>query len=165
MHRLAILVLLVSAPLSSPLFAAAIPADLTLNATVPPSCTISLIAVAFGSYDPIGTHATVYLDGAGTVTVACTRGTTPVRIDLGNGDYYLGTRRMSIGSDFLDYGLFTDPGRASSWGAGLGANGGRVIGASANIFPRTYTVYGRIPAGQDVSAGDYVDTVVATANY
>ena len=164
MHRASLVAVLLSLSIF-PVFGASIPADLNLSATVAPACVISTTPVAFGSYDPIGANATAYLDGTGTVSVACTRGTTPVRVDLQNGNNYSGTRRMSSGSDFLAYGLYQDPGRASSWGQGLGANGGRVIGASANIFPRTYTIYGRIPAGQDVSAGDYFDTVVATANY
>jgi spore coat protein U-like protein len=29
----------------------------------------------------------------------------------------------------------------------------------------SYTVYGRIPAGQDAAAGTYLDTIVVTVNY
>ena len=46
-----------------------------------------------------------------------------------------------------------------------GAFGGLTIPAAPSRAARTFTVYGRVPAGQDVVAGPYTDTVVATINF
>jgi spore coat protein U-like protein len=39
------------------------------------------------------------------------------------------------------------------------------LAAAPNKNPRSFAVYGRIPNGQDVAAGNYTDTVVATVNF
>src|SRR4051812_13032770 len=57
--------------------AATASADLTVSATVTTNCTINTGPLAFGNYDPVGTHASRPLDAAGRVTVACTKGTSP----------------------------------------------------------------------------------------
>ncbi|MBI2352427.1 MAG: spore coat protein U domain-containing protein, partial [Deltaproteobacteria bacterium] len=45
---------------------------LAVSVVVENTCAISTSAVNFGSYDPIMTHATSSLDGAGVVTITCT---------------------------------------------------------------------------------------------
>ena len=118
------------------------------------------VPVDFIDYDPLAAGNDD--DGVGTVTVRCTRG-SGLRIDLGNGANFSGTRRMTNGTDFLGYALYTDAGRATAWGSGAGS--GLAIAPAANFAAQNYSVYGRIPAGQDVSVGVYNDTVVATINY
>ena len=70
---------------------------------------------------------------------------------------------MLGGTDLLTYELYTDSGRSTVWGSGAGA--GQTIATAPNKNPRTFTVYGRVPAGQDVGAASYADTVVATINF
>ncbi|MEI6246468.1 MAG: spore coat protein U domain-containing protein, partial [Acidobacteriota bacterium] len=63
----------------------------------------------------------------------------------------------------VHYELFQDSGRSTIWtntGAGLLS-----IVAAPSKASRTYSVYARMAGGQDVPAGTYTDTVVATVNF
>jgi spore coat protein U-like protein len=136
--------------------------DLAVGAAVTAKCTISTSAIAFDPYDPIGTHAATPLDGDGSVTITCTKNKTAT-ISLGAGLNADGTtRNMSDGTNDLVYELYSDAGRLTVWN-----DGGGVFnpGAAPSKAPRSFPVYGRVPANQDVPAGDYEDTVVATVNF
>jgi spore coat protein U-like protein len=134
-----------------------------VSANVSKNCSITTTPVAFGVYDPVVANATAPLDGTGSVVVTCTRG-AGTRIDLNAGANASGSvRRMAGGGDFLTYELYQDTTRTTVWGSGSGA-GQTIIGAPSKA-PRTFTVFGRVPAGQDVVAGAYADTVVATINF
>ncbi len=143
--------------------AATATANLTVSATVTKNCTVSTSALAFGSYDPVVANASADLDGTGGVTVACTRGAT-ASIALGSGSNASGAaRRMGDGSgNFLTYELYSDSGRATAWNSGAGA---LTLTAAPSRAARDFTVYGRIGGNQDVPAGSYGDTVVATVNF
>ncbi len=143
--------------------AATATANLTVNATVTKNCTVSTSALAFGSYDPVVANASANLDGTGGVTVACTRGAT-ASIALGSGSNASGAaRRMGDGTgNFLTYELYSDSGRATAWSNGAGA---LTLNAAPSRAARDFTVYGRIAGNQDVPAGTYGDTVVATVNF
>src|SRR5262245_66157946 len=82
-------------------------ANLTVSANVNNNCTISTAPLAFGTYDPVGTHAAADLDATGTVTIACTRGVAAT-IGLGLGGYASGAiRRMSDGAgNYLVYEMY-----------------------------------------------------------
>jgi len=136
----------------------------TVSANVSKNCSITTTPVAFGVYDPVVANATVPLDGTGSVVVTCTKG-AGTRIDLNDGGNSSGgTRRMAAGGgNFLTYQLYQDTGRTTAWGSGTGA--GRTIAGAPSKAPQSFTVFGRVPAGQDVSAGSYTDTVVATINF
>jgi spore coat protein U-like protein len=138
-------------------------ANLAVSATVTNNCTISTAPLNFGSYDPVVTHAATPLDGTGTVTIACTRGAAAT-IGLGLGLNASGsTRRMSNGTEFLAYELYKENTHADVWG-----NAGAQLlsaGAAPSRAPRNFTVYGQVPANQDVISGNYSDTVVATVNF
>lgn len=135
-----------------------------VSADVSKNCSITTTPVDFGVYDPVVANATAPLDGTGSVVVACTKG-AGTRIDLGLGANSTGsTRRMSAGGgNVLAYELYQDTGRATVWSSGSGA--GQTIAGAPSKAPRTFSVFGRVPAGQDVSAGSYTDTVVATINF
>ena len=139
-------------------------ANLSVTATVTTNCTISTTPVAFGSYDPVVANATADLDAAGSVVVACTKGATAtVGLALGaNGSG--ATRRMKdTGANYLAYELYQDSSRSTVWG-----NSGSALlspGAAPSRVARTFPVYGRIGANQDIPAGSYSDTVVATVNF
>jgi spore coat protein U-like protein len=134
-------------------------ADLPISANVVGNCTITTAGVAFGAYDPVSANASTDLDSTGSVTVTCTRG-AGISIALGLGNNASGAvRRMTDGvADFMTYELYSDNGRTTVWGT-------YNIAAAPNLTPRVYTVYGRVPAGQDVAIGNYTDTVVASINY
>jgi len=144
--------------------AATATANLSVSATVTNNCTISTAALAFGSYDPVVAHASANLDGSGTVTVACTKGAVAT-VGLGLGSNASGSiRRMTNGAtEYLTYELYQDSGYTTVWsnsGAGLYSPG-----AAPSKVARNFTVYGRVASNQDVAAGSYNDTVVATVNF
>ena len=150
--------------ISIPAFAGSATANLNVSASVSAVCTISTAAVAFGAYDPVVTNAATALNGTGTLTVACTKGASAT-IDLGNGGNLSGgSRRMTSGPDFLNYALYKDAARTQVWGTGL-AGGTTYTYNSASKASTNLTVYGTVPAGQDVTVGAYSDVVVATINY
>ena len=139
-------------------------ASLTVSATVTNNCTISTAALAFSQYDPVSANASNDLDGTGRVTVACTKGAAP-SIGLGTGSSASGSaRRLSDGgSNYLSYELFQDSGRSATWtnsGSGL-----LTPVAATSKAARDFTVYGRLAGNQDVPAGSYMDSVVATVNF
>ena len=69
-------------------------------------------------------------------------------------------------NDFLSYGLFRDSGRSSVWGSSTGINTVSQSlavpnkGSASSVF----TIFGRIPALQNVSPGDYSDYLQATVS-
>lgn len=146
----------------------------TAQAFVDTNCNVSTTPVAFGAYDPIGANSTTSLDAAGSVTVACVKGTAPT-IALGLGLNASGAlRRMSAGpGEFLSYELYQPPGVAAGLPCSFpgttvwGSTGGNLFsaGAAPSKAPRSYQVCGTVPAGQDPSIGSYTDTVVATVNF
>jgi len=138
--------------------------SLSVNATVSKNCTISTAPVTFGAYDPVAAHATAPLDATGTVTITCTKG-APAKVGLGAGSNAEGTtRRMSQGAGaYLTYELYSDTSRTTIWGDTLDT--ALDIPAAPDRNPRNFTVYARVPAGQDATVGNYADTVVATVNF
>jgi spore coat protein U-like protein len=152
------------AAFNAPATAATATANLNVSATVTNNCTISTAALAFGSYDPVVAHASANLDGTGTVIVACTKGATAT-IALGLGSNASGSvrRLKDAGTNFITYEMYLDSGRSTVWGT----SGANLLstGAAPSKTARNFTVYGRIPSNQDVPAGTYNDTVVATVNF
>lgn len=68
--------------------------------------------------------------------------------------------------DFLSYDLYKDTNHTTIWASGTGGgNTGLIPPAAPDRTARTYQIYGRIPAGQDRSTGNYSDLVVATVNF
>jgi spore coat protein U-like protein len=138
--------------------------DLDVQATVVANCTITANALDFGNYDPVDVNAAAAATGSTTVSVTCTSGAA-ANVTLGQGTTPGAgstdadpNRQLANGANRLSYGLFTDVGLADEWGntvaTGVAHTG---TGAAANL-----TVYGSIPGGQNVPAGVYTGTVVAT---
>ncbi len=140
-------------------------ANLDVSADVVASCTIDTTALAFGNYDPIDPAD---VDNTGTVTVTCTQD-APVAITLGQGANAGGTstdaspeRRLSDGTNFLTYSLFSDSARTTVW-TNEATGDVETTGTGA---ADAHTVYGRIDGGQNSApAGAYSDTVVATVTF
>jgi spore coat protein U-like protein len=161
--RVALMVGGLALGLAAPAFAQTATANLGVSATVAKNCSITTTAVAFGAYDPVVANATAALDGTGSVVVTCTKG-AGTRIDLGLGANAAGAvRRMTGGGDILTNELYTTTARTTVWGAG--ASAGLTIPVAPSRAARTFTVFGRVPGGQDVTAASYADTVVATINF
>lgn len=136
-------------------------ATFQVSAAVVKTCTISATAIDFGAYDTVGANATAPADQTGTVTLRCTRGTN-YSVALGQGDNFSGGRRMRLGAsgEYLSYQLYSDAGRTSVWDGAA-----PVSGTAANRSAFNLTVFGRVPAAQDVIEGAYLDTISATVNF
>jgi spore coat protein U-like protein len=134
-----------------------------------PHCAVSTTSVSFGSYDVFSTTAT---DSTGTLSYRCTGNTPLLQITLTTGSSAtFNPRTLSNGRngrngpDPLTYNLYTDAARTSIWGDGTGSTSSYRQFAPPNGKTVTVTVYGRIPAAQDVSAGSYADTITAIINF
>ena len=142
--------------------------NLPVSATVGATCTIDASAgVAFGAYDPIVTNASTDLTHTGSVSTTCTNGSS-VTITLGEGTNKDTTstaavpvRRMISGANYLSYQLYQDSGASTVWGD-TAATGVTVTGTGAAVATN---VYGVVTAGQNVPAGSYADTVLATVTF
>lgn len=122
------------------------------------SCTVSTVSVNFGTYN---VYATTALQTTGQITVTCNPVSTSYIVALNGGTYGTITqRKQSSGSDLLLYNLYTDPARTVLWGDGSTSG---VTVTSSGLTP--LTVYGVIPAQQDVSAGAYSDNVSVTVSF
>jgi len=145
--------------------------NLLVSASVTATCTIATTPVAFGAYDP--TSATA-LNGTGAVTVLCTSGTAGY-ITLGEGvnptvasTPAVPLRQMAggaAGAGRLAYLLYSEGTRTTVWG-NTGTTG---LSHTGDGTSTSLTVYGTIPAAQNVIAGSggtaYADTVVATVTF
>jgi spore coat protein U-like protein len=121
------------------------------------TCTVSSSGVNFGSYDVFSTSPD---DITGSITVSCSASTSyAIALSAGSGSY--GARTLTNGPQILDYNLYTDATRTTVWGDGTGGTA-TVSGTAAS---QTYTVYGSIAAGQNVSVGSYTDVVVVTLTF
>jgi spore coat protein U-like protein len=141
-----------------------VPSNLTVTATVAPNCTINTTPLAFGTYDPVTANSASVLNGTGTVIVTCTNG-TGATITMGEGlnpkfpgNTALPQRQMANGANRLSYALFSDAARSNVWST-------TGVSHTGNGLPATLTVYGTVDAGQNVPAGPYSDTVVATITF
>lgn len=135
-------------------------------ATPAGACTIAATGVAFGSYDPRSPLADV---SSGTITLSCHPSVSAPIVALGTGGSgsFL-TRRMTSGANTLDYNLFTTSSNLIVWGNGLaGTATVTLTGGTTSGGVRTFSrsVFGRIPAGQNVRAGTYGDTIIVTVTF
>ena len=138
------------------------------------SCTVSATGPDFGIYDPLSPTPN---DAVGSVTATCTlmsgRSETVTLVSSysagSSGNF--ASRSMMSGSNVLSYNLYYDAAYTQIRGDGTG--GSMTGSASMTLTRRNPTqtlnppsvIYGRIPAGQDVPAGVYSDTIVITVTY
>ena len=128
--------------------------------------------VNFGVYDPATGTAVA---STGTITVACT-GNKTVTFELGTGGGTYANRRMttSPGTDQLFYNLYIEASHVTIFGK-TGAGGASATCTTGATSPGCLgsnptgseklverTIYGLIPASQNVGAGTYTDTVTYT---
>ncbi|MDB5711256.1 MAG: spore Coat Protein domain protein [Sphingomonas bacterium] len=133
-----------------------------VSATVTSNCAVSTTPIAFGNID-VTTGTAV--DNTGGISVTCTNGTAwAAAADAGLGvGGTITTRKMTSGSDLLNYGLYTDSGHTTVWGDGT--DGSTTTGTGTGTAQAT-TIYGRVLASQNAApAGSYADTVAVTLTY
>ncbi|BAY20613.1 hypothetical protein NIES2100_03550 [Calothrix sp. NIES-2100] len=124
-------------------------------------CSFSSTSVIFGAYDVFNTTSTT---STGTITYDCSSANpTPslITIDLSQGnsaayDY----RELRSTNDAINYNLYLDPGGQFIWG-----NGTNSQHYTSTNLSGTVTIYGIIPARQNVKVGNYTDSITATLNF
>ncbi|SPQ00602.1 Sigma-fimbria pilin [Candidatus Sulfobium mesophilum] len=137
------------------------------------ACTVSTASVSFGSYDATSQN---HLASNGSVTVDCSVGVAPpnpsvnVLIIIGqspnSGSFNPRKMKNITGADLLNYNLYTNSSMTSIWGDGTGGTSTVTLGkVNRNALPIVTSVYGSIPAGQDVSAGSYSDILIVTITW
>jgi spore coat protein U-like protein len=141
-----------------------------ISTSVSPSCTIGTALIAFAPYDPVNTNATIPDDQTGDITIRCTKGTSGITIDLGNGAHNTGNQRrminMASATTFINYEVYQDTSRTSVWGVGDSGTlrSGSDLNGTGTVV--AVTMYGRIPPAQlAATAGTYNDTLVSTINF
>jgi len=145
-----------------------------------PNCNMSTSGLAFGSYDPTSVSA---VPTSGSISFNCTYTgtgfTATLTISAGKSGNYA-NRTLVFGAQALNYNIYvnaadteifgggTGNGASGTWyyylcypGGGVNCAGGGGQSGVTYIAP----MYGLIPAGQDVSAGTYSDTILATITF
>ena len=133
------------------------PASMLMHVALATTCHISTPGVTFGNYDVFNTLTT---DGAGTISVNCDA-TTSYTITLSAGNGSMAMRIMTNGNNQLGYNLYSTPTRTTVWGDGT-AGSVTVSGLTATT---AQTVYGRIPALQNLPVGNYSDNLMMTLTF
>jgi spore coat protein U-like protein len=139
-----------------------------ITATVINNCRVDTFDLTFGDYDPVVVNATADLDVNATVNVYCTKGATFLSLELDNGlnfDAGTGNRQMVFGAELLEYQIYRGAVGTTIWSAASPVTPTLNSTGKNNPIDGGYTAFGRVFADQDVAAGDYVDTVVATVNF
>jgi spore coat protein U-like protein len=159
-------ILVGSAGLTVPVFAESEGTTMLVSAGIGKNCVITTTDIAFGTYDPIVTHATANLDAEGSVTTTCTIGTAgEVLIDYGDHAVEGSTDRLMLGvneAGTLRYEVYTDLSRTNHW-SGVAGSGVDITAAGEGEL---MTVYARIPFGQVTAANDsYNDSLSVTVVY
>jgi spore coat protein U-like protein len=72
---------------------------------------------------------------------------------------------MSNGTDALSYNLHRTAARSTIWGDSTGGTQKYTRASPPDDTNVVLTIYGRITALQDVSAGGYADTITAIVNF
>ena len=132
------------------------------------SCNVSATPVAFGSYNVFNASP---LDATGTITVHCTNLLAlfvnyTVKLSKGLSGSYA-PRQMANGANRLNYNLYTAATRLNVWGDGSAGTSFVSDGFLAVLLgvTRNHTVYGRVPALQNVAVGSYSDNITVTLTF
>jgi spore coat protein U-like protein len=135
-------------------------------------CTLTVVAPAFGTYDPTNASPTTV---NGSVRADCTwisGGTQTVNLvasySKGNSASYA-SRYMLSGVNQLNYNLYTTTTYTTIRGDGTAGtatgNASLTVSAGSPTASITGVLAGRIPAGQNAVPGSYADTIVITMTY
>jgi len=130
-------------------------------------CNVTATSISFGAYD---VFVAAPLDSTGSVTVSCNDASPrDVTVSIGasatSGGFNPRKMKRLSGSDLLDYNVFTASSRSTIWGDGTAGTSTVLLSNVKKNQPRVTTIYGRIPAGQDIQVGSYTDTVTITILY
>ncbi|MDB5026518.1 MAG: hypothetical protein JWO66_207 [Candidatus Eremiobacteraeota bacterium] len=153
--------LVLGSALIAPLTADALTAtgSMPINATVVASCTTSATNADLGTWT-----YTAASTASSTITVTCTQGAAVSSVGLDNGLFVVaGVRQMrGAGTANIAYNVYQDATFATAW---TNAAWPALATYTAVVAPATFTAYVKAPAGTNVIAGTYSDTVGITVTY
>lgn len=135
-----------------------------VSAKVVANCRLTVPALSFGTYDPLVANSSDPADASSVVIVNCTRNTAAsLSFDNGLNAAMDGARSMlGPGSGRLQYQIYRDSARTQVWATGAEAIHMTSKGVAQ---PERLTVFGRIPARQEVEPGAYTDVLTATVDF
>lgn len=134
-------------------------------------CSVSANGINFGLYNPLNAASTT---AAGSWSVNCTASGTgsgtvsgTLSLSAGSSGTY-SSRRMKSGTNTLSYNIYLTPAYAQILGDGTAgtyapSDSGTVV--AGQQYQVTGTMYGLMPALQDVAPGAYVDSIIVTVTY
>lgn len=128
-----------------------------INGTVQPFCAISASNLNFGNYS--GT----LVNASSTLTIGCTLNdqyTVGLSAGTSSGATVTNRAMTGPGGALLKYQLYSNSGHSTYWG-----NTTNTVAGTGTGFNQSLTVYGQMPAGQNVAPGSYTDTIIATLTY
>jgi len=127
------------------------------------ACSLTSTTVLFGSYD---IFSSTPLDTLGQIIFRCANNDHNISISLDKGGApTFDPRRLLNGANTLNYNLYLDAARTTIWGDGTGGTQNLFVQNPANNRDISIPLYGRIPAGQSTSAGNYSNTLTVTINF
>ena len=131
------------------------------------NCGVSTTPVYFVNYD-VFSLSPAY--STGIVAVSCNAPpqnplAVTISINSGGSETFNPRQMMAAtGSDRLNYFLFTDASRTVIWGDGTGGTSTVTNMVTKNV-PWNATIFGMLPPRQNLSAGNYSDTLLVTVNW
>lgn len=127
-----------------------------VSAVRPRLCEFSVDDINFGTVPDLSST----VDAQGSIRAKCSP-TMGYQIQVSTGNHFDNVtqqRRMSNGTDYVDYGIYTDAGRTSPW---LYGN----VSGTGTGKTQTFNVYGRVPAQTTPTNGVYTDTIIVYFYY
>lgn len=119
-------------------------------------CTITAAQMEFPTYSQSRNG-----DASSLVTVECTGTSGALGFTVDNGANFLGSRRLTDATNFINYTIAVTQGAAA-----VGPATAVPITVSSANGSGTATLFGRVPTGQgNKPAGIYTDTVIVTLTY
>ena len=127
------------------------------------SCSFTSVTdIGFGTYNVFDTLPDA--SGVGSITIKCQGGpgnAYDVTLSTGQSNSYI-SRVMKSGANSLTYNIYTSATRSIVWGDGTA---GSSTQSAYKNSTTTLSLFGQIPAGQDVANGIYTDNLIATVNF
>jgi spore coat protein U-like protein len=149
-------------------FAGTATSTLGVSAEVVASCTITSAAPLVITYDPVVVNLTAPATSTAALTVSCTSGSAStitlgqgVNFNTGSTDAIPARRALNGTANFLSYALYQDAGNATIWGNTPAT--GKAHTGTGNLDE--VIVYASMAGAQNVPAGTYSDSVVATVTF
>jgi spore coat protein U-like protein len=118
--------------------------------------------VGFGIYNAFDTLPNA--SGVGSISIRCQGGggyAYDVSLSSGQSHSFV-SRLMKSGANSLNYNIFTSASRTVIWGDGTGGSSTQTAYKNSTT---TLSLFGQIPAGQDVAIGTYTDNLIATVKF